>query len=610
MPTSHLPVLASLPIDLPGPVLALAAEGASKMVLLSLWKPILLLLPVAGWAWIIAKVYDKHAAQFFLPRRKWNLLHMLLGALAVALAVLLGLVIGSNEGAFWAGFAAMLVVLTIDIVTYAMVANKDDRVPEKYHIRFNMATIFGEKPKKEDTSGQAKVALAIRSADEKGKYTVVVMPPQAESPEYAIRTAAEQVWMNAIKARASQLDIGPTGKDNQYGVSYLVDGLRVGAEVMPAPNAGQVMNFWKAAAKLDVADHRRKQTGQVQVEQNETKRIGRITSIGVQGGMRLTILFDPEQAVTRKQSEMGLLDMQMAELKAIVAEGKGVVLVAAPPDMGRTTTLYAITKLHDAYTTNVQTLELEPQSPLEGVRTNVWDPQKAGQEGAAGGGGGGGAEFSTTLRSILRRDPDVVSVAEMPDAATAAEVAKADHDRTRIYVSMRAPDALTAVQMYVKAVGDLRQAAESLHGVVAQRLVRKLCTNCRVAYPPTGDMLKKLGIPEGKIQQLYRKGGQVLIKNRPEVCPVCNGGGYLGQEALFEVYSIGPEERSLITQGNLQGLRASLRKRPLPTIQQVGLRKAVDGITSIEEVMRVTTDAPAPGAAKPAAGTTPEPASA
>lgn len=602
MTTPQLPEHATMLIDLPGPALFLA-EGASKMILLSLWKPLLVLLPIVGWAWLIAKVYDKHAAQFFLPRRKWNLLHMCLGGLALGLAVGLGLVIGENEGAFWAGFGAMLVVLVADLAAYAMSANKDERVPEKYHIRFNAETIFGEKKKVEDTSAQAKVALAIRTQDEKGKYTVAVAPPLADSPEYAVRTAAEQVWMNAVKARASQLDIGPTGKDNQYGVSYLVDGMRIGAEVVPAQNAAQIMNFWKAAAKLDISDHRRKQMGHVQVEQHEVKRIGRVTSIGVQGGMRLTILFDPEQAVTRKQAELGLLDMQMAELKAIVSDGKGVVLLAAPADMGRTTTMYAITKMHDAYTTNVQTVELEPQGTLEGVRTNVWDPQKAGQDAAPG-----GAEFSTTLRSILRRDPDVVSVAELLDAATAKEVAKADHERTRLYVSMRAPDALTAIQMYAKAVGDLKQAAESLHGVVAQRLVRKLCTNCRVAYPPTADMLKKLGIPEGKIQQLYRKGGQVLIKNRPEVCPVCNGGGYIGQEALFEVYSIGPEERSLITQGNLQGLRATLRKRPLPTIQQVGLRKAVDGITSIEEVMRVTSDAPAAGAAKPAAGGTPEPA--
>lgn len=574
--------------------LTLAQNG---LFLVSIWKPLLMLIPMALWAWIISKVYDKHAAQFFLPRRKWNLLHMGLGVLALAAGLGIGIPIGASEGSFWAGLAAMLLVLAADIVIYAVVANKDERVPEKFKIRFNLQTIFGERPKKEDTKGQAKVALSIKGQDEKGKYTVAVTPPQAETPEYEVRTAAEQIWIAAGTARASQFDIGPTGKDNQYGVTYLVDGMRQAAEVLPAANAARIMDFWKAAARLDVADRRRKQSGNVQVEFGTAKRMGRITSIGAQGGMRLTVLFDPEAAVQRKPEDLGLLDVQLAELKTIVADGKGVVLLAAPPDGGRTTTLYTVTRMHDAYTTNVQTCEIDPQSALEGVRTNVWDPQKPGAEG------GPGAEFSTTVRSILRRDPDVVALGELPDANTAKEVAKADHERSRVYVSMRANDALSAIQMYVKAVGDTKLAADSLHGVVAQRLVRKLCTNCRVAYPPTPDMLKKMGIPEGKVQQLYRKGGQVLIKNRPETCPMCNGGGYFGQEGLFEVYSIGPEERSLIAQGNFQGLRAALRKRQLPTIQQVGLRKAVDGTTSVEEIMRVTAESKpeASAAAAPAA---------
>ena len=592
----------SQPFDLPGlSTLSIAQTG---LFLVSIWKPLLLLVPIAGWAWIIAKVNDKHAGQFFLPRRKWNTLHMGMGSLALIAGLGLGVVIGPNEGAFWAGFGAAVVILITDIVIYAVVANKDERVPEKFHIRFNLATIMGERPKKVDTKGQAKVALAIKGMDEKGKYTIAVTPPQAETPEYEVRTAAEQAWIGAGVARASQFDIGPAGKEGQYSVVYLVDGVRQGGELIPAANAARIMDFWKGAARLDVADRRRKQTGAVEVEQGSMKRSARITSIGAQGGMRLTALFEAERAVQRKPEDMGLLDVQLAELKAIVAEGKGIVLLAAPPDGGRTTTLYTVTRMHDAYTTNVQTCEIDPQSPLEGVRTNAWDPQKVGAEGGAG------AEFSTTVRSILRRDPDVVSIGELPDANTAKEVAKADHERTRVYVSMRATDALAAIQMYVKAVGDTKQAADSLHGVVAQRLVRKLCSNCRVAYPPTPDMLKKMGIPEGKVQQLYRKGGQVLIKNRPETCPVCNGGGYFGQEGLFEVYSIGPEERSLIAQANFQGLRASLRKRQLPNIQQVGLRKAVDGTTSVEEVMRVTAESGKPEGGQAAAAAAPTPATA
>ncbi len=117
--------------------------------------------------------------------------------------------------------------------------------------------------------------------------------------------------------------------------------------------------------------------------------------------------------------------------------------------------------------------------------------------------------------------------------------------------------------------------------------MRRLCTNCRVGYPPSPDMLKKLGVGEGKVQQLFKKGGQVLIKNKPEVCPVCAGdSGYYGMEGVFEVYRFGSEERELLEQNNLAGLKAALRKRNLPTLQQAALKKALSGVTSVEEVTR------------------------
>jgi type IV pilus assembly protein PilB len=284
-----------------------------------------------------------------------------------------------------------------------------------------------------------------------------------------------------------------------------------------------------------------------------------------------------------------------------VDDGKGVVLVTAPRDNGRTTLLYSVIRRHDAYINNVQTVEIEPQANLEGVRGNKYDAQAEGANAPAG---SAGPEFSTLVRSIMRRDPQVVGIADLPDAATAKEISRADHERTRTYISFNATDAVAGVQAWVKAVGDQRAAGACLHGAIAGKLLRKLCTNCRVAYPPAPDMLKKLGLPEGKVQQLFKKGGQVLVKNKPEVCPVCAGSGYFGQDGVYEVCLFGKEERDLIIAGNMNGLKAAIRKRNIPTIQQVAIRKAVDGITSVEEVMRITTgEGPAPAAG----GTPPAP---
>lgn len=566
-------------------VSTLADAGA--MTLVSPWKPVLLLLPFIPWAWFISKVMDKHAARFFLPRENWNLVHLCVGLVAFLVAVLIPV---EGEGGIWAGFGAMIFLLGADIAIFVMLHNKDERVPAEHRITMDMSKFTEAREAKAAAKLQGKVSLVLKGPD---KSTLA--PPTAETPEYEIRVAAEQVYLKAMQSRASQIDFAPVpnAKDGSYGVTALVDGVRQSLEQIPAANAQKMMDLWKTAAKLDINERRKKQVADVTVEQELDKKKLRLTSIGAQGGMRLTILVDPEGSVRRKVKELGLLEPQMEELKKIVEDGSGVVVLTAPADAGRTTTFYSVVKMHDAYTTNVQTIEVDQQDSLEGAKQNIWDPQAEGPE------------FSTLVRSILRRDPQVLGVAELPDVNTAKEIAKADHERTRIYVSLRADNTMQGLAQWIKAVGDYESAGKPLHGAVGQKLVRKLCNNCKVGYSPTPEMVKKLGLPADRVKQLFKKGGQVLIKNKPELCPVCGGGGYIGQEGIYEVYFFTNEDRALLRAGDLKGLQTELRKRNLPTMQVAALRKAVDGITSVEEIMRVTAEGQAGasgggGAGKPA----------
>ncbi|HYD01626.1 MAG TPA: ATPase, T2SS/T4P/T4SS family [Phycisphaerales bacterium] len=559
---------------------------ADAYVLVSFWKPALLLATLCGWGWLVSNVYDKHAARFFLPREQWNIFHLCMGLLAVAVAVMMPV---WGELSFWIGWATMIVILVADLVTYAVVANKDERVPEAFRIN---ASIFGkmgekkdEKPK--DDKKVVKVRLAIKGADGKA-----VPAPIAETPEAELRAASEEVYIRAVESRASQVEIGPMGQ--QYGATMLVDGLPVKGSVWEPAAAVRIMDFWKSAAKLDLADRRKKLSGMIDVEQGQTKRKVKVTSQGVQGGMRVSMLFDPEGSVRRAADALGLLPEQYEELRKLTADTSGLVLVATPPDGGRTTLFYSVLSMHDAYTHTVQTVELEPQLTLEGAKHQAFDPSIEG------------SDFATLVRSMLRRDPNVLGVSDIPDAATAKNVAMADFARTRVYVAVRANSAMEALEGWTKAVGDSAQATRHLRGVVAGRLLRKLCINCRVPYAASPAMLKTLGVPEGKQVQLFKKGGQVLIKNKPEVCPVCSGGGYIGQDGVFEVFSFGDEERSLAAEGNIAGVKASMKKRQLPSLQQAAIRKALEGSTSVEEVMRVT----APPGSQPTATSAPAPAKA
>ena len=563
-----------------------AADGG--LFLLSFWKPLIFLPFFAAWAWVVSAVYDKHAARFFLPREKWNLGHLIAGTVAVILGMF-GPAIINLEGiaGFLVGLLVMVSILAIDLGIYAWSVKNDTRVPDAFKIGLNLSDrMAAAKANKAAARAAGAVRLVIRGADKQ-----ILGAPAQESPEFEIRVAAEDVYVKAMMNRASQLDFAPAGKDNAYSASVIVDGVRSTLVTLPGQQAIKVMDFWRGAGKMDIADRRKKQVKEIVVEQGPTKRISRMTSIGTQGGMRLSMLFDPIAAVQRKPDELGLLDNQMAELERIVADPKfGVVLIAGLPDGGRTTTLYSVLGMHDAYTGQVATAELEVQAQLEGIKANSFEEMAEG------------SDFSVMIRSVLRRDPNVLGVAECPDVLTAKEVAKSEGERVRVYLCMKAEDSLRAVEQYFNLVGDNAAASKHLRGVIANRMMRKLCVNCRQPVQPTPDLLRKLGIPDGAKAQLFRKGGQVMIKNKPETCPVCSGGGYLGQEGVFEVFMFGDEERAALETANFTALKAAMRKRQLPSLSDAARLKVARGITSVEEMSRVFAP-PSVGqaAAKPAA---------
>ena len=560
---------------------ATLAEG---FMLVGWWKAVLLLIPFVGWAWVVSRVYDKHASRFHLARDTWNTVHLLV-ALVAFLGVLLIPI--SAPWSFLVAFGVLLAVLLADLISYPLVANRDERVPEEHRLTLDFSRWKAQREAKAAAKQAGSSELGVTAAD--GMKVIV---PDKDSPEFAVRIAAESLVLHARQIHAAQVDVLPA-REGAYVPSYLVDGVRQNGEPIPSQTAIRVVDFWKQAAGLDTTDRRRRQTGDCNADHHGDATKIRVTASGTQSGMRLSMLFNPEKAVRRKPEDLGLLEPQMEELRAIVGEPGGVVLVAAPPDSGGTSTLYAALRMHDAYTSNVQTIEIEPQSALEGVRQNRFDPTQVEQQ------------FATLVRSILRRDPDVVGIADLPDQDTARNIVASDVDRSRVYVQLRADGVLNAVQLWAKAVGDLSDTARSLRGVISQKLVRHLCVNCRVPYTPSPEMLAKLGLPADRVKQLYKKGGQVLIRNKPEICPACSGVGYQGQVGVFEIVRFGDAERALVKKGDLAGLRAELRRRKIPTIQQAALRRAVEGVTSVEEVMRVTTQQQ-PKKPKPVAA--PEPA--
>lgn len=567
---------------MPMPAAMLAQAGA--FVLASWWKAILVVATFAAWGWFVSTVADKHAARFYLPREKWNTIYMV-----SALAALAAIVFNPLEGmwAFFAAWPVAILLLAVPPIVYVNMANKDERVPAEHRITLNISKWLEGRKLAKEAKKAARVQLAIVKPD-----GVTMEPPEEGTAEMIVRAAAEKLYIDGVANRAYKIELMPGG-DRGYVIAHTVDGLRtVVGEPVPPQEAMRVIAFWQTASGLE-AGERRRQVGEPDISKGGDRHHLRVVTSGGQQGLKLTLIVDPAKAVRRKPENLGLLPQQFDQLRQLVEDGTGVVLLASPKGMGRTTMLYTVLRMHDAYTSNIQTVELEQLDTLEGIRQNIWNPT------------GGGPDHATLLRSILRRDPNVVGVAEVVDEATAQEAAKGDIDHARVYLSVPAESALQAVEMYRRALHDNALAARSLRGVVAGKLVRALAKSSREAYVPSPDMLKKLGLSPDKVKTLYRHRTHVEVNKKIVPCPESNGTGYVGQIGVFEVYRIGPEEKSAIEQGDMNALVTAFRKQNVPTIQQAAILRAVEGETSVDEVVRVTV-----GAGKPKASAPPKPATA
>ena len=566
----------------PAPSVMLA--DASAFVLASWWKAIIFVAMFAGWGWFVSTVADKHAARFYLPREKWNVVYMVTALIAVAV-----IVANPLEGmvAFLVAFPVVALLLIVPPFMYVQTANKDERVPEEHRLTMNIASWMEARKTAKEAKKATRLQLAIVKPD-----GVTMEVPEDGTAEMIVRSAAEKLYIDGVAGRAHKIELLPAGEKG-YVVAHTVDGLRaVVGEPLAPQDAMRVIAFWQTASGLE-AGERRRQVGEPDVSKGGERHHLRVISSGGQQGLKLTIVVDPAKSVRRKGENLGLLPQQRELLQKLVDDGTGVVLLAAPKGMGRTTMLYSVLKMHDAYTSNIQTIELEQQDTLEGIRQNIWSPT------------GGGPDHATLLRSILRRDPSVVGVAEVVDEATAQEAAKGDLDHTRVYLSVPAEGALQAVDMFRRAMHDNAMAAGALRGVIAGKLVRALAQSSREAYVPSPDMLKKLNLSPDKVKTLYRHRTHVEVNKKLVPCPESGGTGFVGQLGVFELYSVGADEKAAIEQGDMNALATAFRKQGVPSIQQAALVRAVEGATSVDEVIRVTV-----GASKSKTASSPKPATA
>lgn len=368
----------------------------------------------------------------------------------------------------------------------------------------------------------------------------------------------------AVRERASDIHLVPFEKALQ--LRYRIDGLLQEKPPPPVHLHPAIVSRIKIMADMNIAERYLPQDGHIQIHHRGNRVDIRVGTMPTIHGESVVLRLLEKNSRLLSAQELGLDDNRANKLNHLVEKPHGLFLATGPTGSGKTTTLYSILSGIYAPEKKILTIEDPVEYELAGVAQTPVRPSR-------------GFTFATGLRSILRQDPDVVMVGEIRDGETAEIAIRAALTGHQVFSTLHTNDAAGAITRLVDMGVEPFLISSSLVGVLAQRLVRRLCAHCRVEWPITAAMRERLrllgaGEPTGSF---YHGGG----------CEECRGTGYRGRVGVFELLAITPDLRELILQRKSSGAIKEAARSSIMTMQQDAMRKANAGITSVEEILRV-----------------------
>jgi general secretion pathway protein E len=330
---------------------------------------------------------------------------------------------------------------------------------------------------------------------------------------------------------------------------------------------GAIVSRVKIMAQLDIAEKRLPQDGRITLRVAGKPVDVRVSTIPTGHGERVVLRLLDKQAGRLDLTRLGMDDITLAHMDKLILEPHGIILVTGPTGSGKTTTLYAALSRLDATTLNIMTVEDPIEYDLDGISQTQVNSRIE-------------MSFARALRTILRQDPDVVMIGEIRDLETAQIAVQASLTGHLVFATLHTNDAVSAITRLVDMGVEPFLLASSLIGVVAQRLVRLLCVECRKPFAADAAQLRALGLAPAH-GTLYSAQG----------CVACNRSGYRGRTGIYELMNIDDELRRLIhDRVSEQDLRTYVLSHGMRTLREDGMRWAVQGVISLEEVVRVTRE--------------------
>ena len=386
------------------------------------------------------------------------------------------------------------------------------------------------------------------------------------SESQPVKKLLNLVLLQAIRDSASDIHFEPF--EDEFKMRYRIDGVLY--EMVPPPRhiALAVASRIKVMANLDIAERRVPQDGRIELTVGGKPVDLRVSVLPTMFGESVVLRVLDRTQVELDITKVGLRDEEQKSLDGLIHAPNGIVIVTGPTGSGKTTTLYSALSAINDVETKIITTEDPVEYDIEGLMQVQINPEI-------------GLTFARCLRHILQQDPDVILVGEIRDIETAQIAIHASLTGHLVFSTLHTNDAPTAITRLLDLGVEPYLLTATLEAIVAQRLVRRVCTHCRAEFEPTEDMLWELNLTPEEVR------GRTFYFGKG--CDLCNNTGYKGRTGIFEIMTIDDPLRDLILAGSSTNvIRDEAKKRGMRTLRDSGLMSVYDGITTIEEIVRAT----------------------
>jgi general secretion pathway protein E len=398
------------------------------------------------------------------------------------------------------------------------------------------------------------------------QYIKLKSGSEIEASDAHIVNAVDFLLQHAYDSRASDIHIEP--KRDHANIRFRIDGVLHEIQRVPKLVNLAITSRLKTMCRMDIAEKRRPQDGRIKTDHNGQEIELRVSTLPTAFGEKMVMrIFDPEVMI-KELAGLGFYEDELKMFADWIKRPHGIILVTGPTGSGKTVTLYSALKSLASPEINITTIE----DPIEMVHDEFNQTSVQNKVGIT---------FASALRTILRQDPDIIMVGEIRDGETAQNAVQAALTGHLVFSTLHTNDASTSVTRLVDLGIQPFLISSTLIGTMAQRLVRRICEDCKTNRPLT--------VEEAAMLNLQAPQGKRIIVKEGAGCIRCRNTGYYGRTGIFEILPVDNAIRDLIERGeDFLKIKDMAIKRGMRTLRQSALRKLAEGVTSFEEVVRVT----------------------